>query len=377
MARKLILVALLATGVACADYLIDREPPPPPGTEDGGIVAGDGQLPNGDDAGEVDPQDAGPTLAPDTGLGPVCHTEPREVKLSPLDLMVVLDLSGSMSFEQKWTNVKAAMKSFVNSPQLAHLGVGLQYYPLRLQCRVDAYQQPAVPIGELGGTPDVAPIIAASLDMQQVAGGGGTPMVPMLEGVTAYTKEWLASHPDHKAVVVVATDGVPDSSCTAVTEGLPNSLGNALLVVQESATTDPPVKTFVIGVGKDLTALNQMAQAGGTEKAILVDTSQNADVAFLEALTQVRRNALGCEFEVPVGSTIDSKKGEVRFTPDDGTPTGYFLDVGDRSGCIFGTGWYFDDPQDPKKLILCDETCNIVTQGKTGHLEVVFACVPT
>jgi Mg-chelatase subunit ChlD len=68
---------------------------------------------------------------------------------------------------------------------------------------------------------------------------GGTPTVPMLEGAAAYLKGWLADHPDHRAVLVVATDGMPDQSFTAVTDGLPNSLANVIAVAAEAATSDP------------------------------------------------------------------------------------------------------------------------------------------
>ena len=76
---------------------------------------------------------------------------------------------------------------------------------------------------------------------------------------------------------------------------------------------------------------------------------------------------------------IDPTNAQVRFTPDDKTPTLYFNNVGDRSGCAAEDGWYFDDPVHPTKHILCDETCTTVTQGKTGKLDVEFACkyIPT
>lgn len=369
MNRKTLLLALLTlTGAACADYLIDR-----PGGDlaDGGVrdggVAGDAEW--------VDGPDTGPVHTPDTGFGGVCSAEVKPIKLNPLDLLVVLDVSYSMDYDQKWLSVKSAMKSFVSNPDFKGLGVGLQYFPLRTQCKVDAYQLPAVPIGTLGGAVDVGAIIAGSLDLQQMY--GGTPTVPMLEGTTAYLKQWLADHPDHRAVLVVATDGMPDQSCTAVEEGLPNSLANVIAVAAEAAAAVPAVKTFVIGVGDDLSPLDQLAQAGGTDHALLVNVKQNADVAFLNALTQIRRDALGCEFAVPDLSTIIRDKAQVRFEPDDGSGTQIFPRVEGKGFCGGGEGWYFDDPADPRKLILCNQTCETVTQGKTGVLNVEFACSPT
>jgi len=368
--RNLLLVVLTLGSLACGDYLIDR--PGGSSTGDGGIL--DGAIGDGD-AGWTDRGDAGPVQLPDIGFGGVCASEVKPIKLSPLDLLVVLDVSYSMDYDQKWLAVKSAMKSFVANAEFKGLGVGLQYFPLRAQCNVGGYQVPAVPVGTLGGTVDVGSIVASSLDLQQMY--GGTPTVPMLEGATVYLKGWLEQHPDHRAVLVVATDGMPDQSCTATTFGLPNNMANVIAVAAEAAQSDPPVKTFVIGVGDDLTALDQFAQAGGTGRAILVNARQNADVAFLDALTQIRRDALGCQFAVPGVTTIIRDKAQVRFEPDDGSGTQIFPRVDSRDACGDGEGWFFDDPADPRTLILCDQTCETVTQGKTGVLNVEFACSPT
>ncbi|MGC4118096.1 MAG: VWA domain-containing protein [Myxococcales bacterium] len=368
MKRTLVLVALTLTGAACADYLIDR-----PGG--GGFADTGPRDASVRDGGFADEPDTGPAYVPDTGFGGVCSAEVKPIKLNPLDLLVVLDVSYSMDYDQKWLAVKSAMKSFVSNPDFKGLGVGLQYFPLRTQCKVDAYELPAVPIGTLGAAMDVGEIIKSSLDLQQMS--GGTPTVPMLEGATAYLKGWLRDHPDHRAVLVVATDGMPDQSCTAVTEGLPNSLANVIAVADEAAKGTPSVKTFVIGVGDDLSTLDQFAKAGGTDRALLVNVKQNADVAFLNALTQIRRDALGCEFAVPDLTTIIRDQAQVRFEPDDGSGEQLFPQVDGRDFCGNGQGWYFDDPEDPRKLILCNQTCESVTQGKTGVLNVEFACSPT
>ncbi len=366
--NHLVILALTLTSLACANYVLDADPPIP-GQGDGGWT-GDGSLPTDRD-GSVADRDGSLPSPSDGGLTEVCATEKKTISLSPLDLMVVLDVSYSMDYDQKWVGVKSALKSFVQMKEFEGLGVGMQYFPLRAQCQISAYETPAVNIATL---PGVGPTIAASLDQQQMS--GGTPTVKVMEGATAYTSDWAKKHPTHKSVIVLATDGMPDNVCKGVTQGLPNSLANVLAVTSAAAKADPPVKTFVIGVGKDLDALNRIAEAGGTEKAILVDTAKNADVAFLTALTQIRRSALGCEFAVPPGDRVDKTQGQVRFVLDEG-PEVTFVNVQSREGCVRGNGWYFDDPKAPKTLFFCDDTCTAVTQGKTGQLFVEFGCNPT
>jgi hypothetical protein len=349
---------------ACAEYQVVVQ-------ADGGGGGGGGDggvLDDGGTGGD------GGTLGMDGGIFVSCVDVGGPIVVAPLDLMVLLDVSYSMDYDDKWLSVKSALKSFTTRSDSAGLGIGLQYFPLRAQCRVDAYQAPAVPIGVL---PNNATVIGNSLDLQQMS--GGTPTVQALEGTTAYTKTWLSQHPTHKSVVVMATDGVPDETCAAPTDaGLSNSLDDVLVVARGAATSSPPVKTFVIGVGKSLTALNQIADAGGTTSAILVDTAMNADVAFLAALNQIRHDALGCVFTVPNFPGVQTDHGQVTFAPDDaGSPTITVPSVVDAAHCVNGQGWYFDDPTMPTKLNLCDGTCESITQGQAGQLHVEFECGPT
>ncbi len=355
---KLLFTSLTLAGVACAPYVLRER-------EDAGVEEDAGENPTGllPDGGLLDGGGGGPP--PDAGFE-VCLDQGRKVELSPLDLLVVLDISYSMDYDEKWTAVKSAMKSFVARPEFTGLGVGLQYFPLRTQCSVEAYKAPAVGIGVL---PAVGGVIANSLDLQQMS--GGTPTVQALEGALFYAKGWLSGHPTRKTAIVLATDGVPDGTCAGVASGgLSNSLANVRMVASSGAASSPQVKTFVIGVGKDLSALNDIAVSGGTKAALFVDNTPNADVAFLNALTGIRLAALGCDFSIPVIAVQD--RAQVSFAPDDGSPTLHFSQVTDKAACSGGQGWYLDATA--KQIVLCDATCEAVTQQKTGFLHVEFTC---
>ena len=337
---------------------------------DAGSGAGDGAIRSDGGRG-----DGGQLMLPDLDAGElpggVCADQGREIKITPVDMLVVLDVSYSMDYDLKWVAVKSAMKSFVSRREFDGLGVGLQYFPLRAQCSIGAYQSPAVPFGVL---PEAAQTIAASLDFQQMQ--GGTPTVPVLEGTSRYAKLWATQHPERQAVIVLATDGVPDDTCAAAPDGgLSNSLENVLTVARGAAMESPSIKTFVIGVGKDLVALNRIAVAGGTDKALLVDSRVDADIAFLDALTQVRNSALGCSFEVPYVRSVDPTQARVRFIAND--PRRSFVvprvtPDGCRSGS--GAGWYFEGQKPNTKLILCRPSCEALGNGATGRLYVEFGC---
>ncbi len=258
------------------------------------------------------------------------------------------------------------MKPFISKPQFYGLGIGLQYFPLRAQCSIDAYAMPAVPFGTL---PDATARLEASLDVQQMP--GGTPTVPVLEGTTRYARSWAQNHPGRQTVIVLATDGVPDETCAAAPPGgLSNSLENVKTVASGAAAASPPIRTFVIGVGKDLVALNQIAAAGGTGQALLVDTQINADIAFLDALNTIRNNALGCSFAVPYVKGTDPANAHVRLIAD--TPGHSFVAerVSERATC----GWYFEGTVPNNKVVLCPTSCDAMNNAGAGRLYVEFGC---
>jgi Mg-chelatase subunit ChlD len=304
-----------------------------------------------------------------------CKKVSRTAELPPLDMVLALDTSFSMDFNQKWISVKAALKAFAVDPHFAQVGVGLQYFPVREQCNADDYAIPAVAIAQLSTS---SSDIISSLEQQRMS--GGTPMVPMLTGVISYARSWASKHTDRKTVVVMATDGIPDSTCLSAMPGtLPNTLTNVITVVTDAATGQPSVPVFVIGVGSDLTSLNQIAAAGGTNKAFLVDVNKDVQSDFLAALNDIRRE-LACEYIIPPppsGETaIDFSAVNVVYTA--GSTVETFGNVKDKASCSTAAApdraWYYDDPKKPSKIMLCPDTCKKVQYHDGARIDVMFGC---
>lgn len=298
-----------------------------------------------------------------------CTSVSKQAANVPLDMVIGLDTSFSMDFDDKWTNVKAALESFVTNPSYADLGIGLQFFPIRKQCSVPDYQALAV---ALGPEATVSTPITQALDAQMMA--GGTPTVPLLQGLIGY----LQAHPNpaHKPVIVLATDGVPDDACASPVDGeTPNTLANAIAVTAAAYAATPSISVFVIGVGSELTALNGIAQAGGTGQATLVDTGGNAQQQFLAALDAARRTAIPCDFAIPPDSVVDPSQTNVVYQPA-GAAQQQFVFVDDATGCSQAAmnGWYFDDPSAPTKVILCGGACDMVKADDRGQVNVVFGC---
>jgi hypothetical protein len=88
------------------------------------------------------------------GSGEQCAEEAIGAQVIPLDLVLVLDASGSMNTDvdgrTKWSRVQEALTNFVRDPRSAGLGVGLQVFPFTIEqkpCKNDA------DCGDTGGPP--------------------------------------------------------------------------------------------------------------------------------------------------------------------------------------------------------------------------------
>jgi hypothetical protein len=305
--------------------------------------------------------------------GMVCASQAAKVQALGADLLFLLDTSYSMDFNLKWDSVSKAMLSFVGDSRFDGVGVGLQYFPGRATCDVMDYANLAVPVQPLPGNSSA---LSTSIMAQRMS--GGTPTVPAIQGVLQVATQNATANPNRKQVIVLATDGVPDNSCPADADmgSLPNSIASVVQLVGAAAMQSPPVTTFVVGVGSQLTALDAIAQAGGTQQALLVDTTTDVESAFANALDEIRKKALDCEFAIPPtdpGVVIDYTRVNVTFTEQ---TTQAFVFVGDASGCAQApdTGWYYDNPTNPTKVVLCDQTCQRVRASADGEVDVVFGC---
>jgi hypothetical protein len=270
----------------------------------------------------------------------------------------MFDRSGSMKDDNKWGASSEAMKSFFADGSVSGLEASLQFFPQyegdNLSCDTQPYQAPLVtmqpiPATAFGGAIDGTKLLET------------TPTLPALNGAIAYAKEVQAN--GKKAAVVLITDGEPnhcDSDITSVSKA-----------AQDSAAA---IKTYVIGVGDNLTNLNAIAAAGGTTSAIIVSTSNPGNIAgdLKKALGFIAAAAMTCDYSIPVppnGQTIDPAKVNVRRTPSSGTGTTLTY----NAQCT-GEGWHYDNANNPSRILLCPSTCDGVMKDPGAKIEVFFGC---
>ncbi len=370
------------------------------GAAGNGATAGSGGSSGNGGSGAGTSQDSGLLIdvasPDDSGQlqdGDVCAGSFSQAKPTPLNVMVMFDQSSSMK-GSRWTTVVQALKDFTVAPEAAGIFMALNYFALTRPCQTngdcqsnwgkcgdtkfctfDDYCSPAdyeTPEIEFAELPGAAASIAASLDAHGPE--FNTPTPPALQGAINHAKAWASSHPDEKVVVLLMTDGQPDSITCNIGNG---AMPNVVSIARAGAQGSPAIPTYVIGVGNKVGDLNSVAAAGGTTKAYMVDGAGGSATRqqLLQALNGIRGSALPCSYGIPQpqSGTLDYGKVNVVFTPGGGQPTtiGQVRSAGD---CGASGGWYYDDPTRPTTIQICPTTCQSFRGSAGGSVELQLGC---
>jgi hypothetical protein len=315
------------------------------------------------------------------------------------DAFIMFDQSASMTAmegnQTRWAAVTQATIAFVQSPDSAAIGVGIGYFgraaPGIEDCLVNVYAQPEVPIAVLPGN---AQAIVNSINRHRPL--SETPTAAALTGAIQHAKDWQNRNPMHPVFVLLVTDGEPSVGVSA-----PNPLSTCYNNTQQTvqgtvdaakagASGTPPIKTFVLGVGPQLANLDQIAVAGGTQKAYLISGGNVAD-QVVTALNTIRGTIsrtvtktvtktvpipLDCEWVMPApmgNKDQDPEKVNVNFLS--GGALTKLGKVGSQADCAsFQNGWYYDDPAAPTKIIACPTTCDSIKASTDGKIDILVGC---
>lgn len=341
-------------------------------------VLDNAEVPVGDPRSFQDDGGAGDGGAGDGGAqgdGGACAATNAEAKLTPVDMIVMYDRSGSMgdtnedpSYDpaKKWIPVGEAMKAFFADPQSAGMRAALTFFPtLTNSCDANDYDTPDVPLTDLPSGAFATAIDAADPK-------GDTPSRACVAGAIVQAQAVAAAHPTDETVIVLVTDGDP-YGCGINTA--PQSAAEASLVASDVAAVKATLPTYVIGVGPSVDKINAVATAGGTTAfQVSVGTPTKTTADLIAAFAKIRGELGRCDFDIPAppdGRTLDFDKVNVEVVHP-GKPNETLVYSAD---CASGKGWHFDDPANPKKVLLCDATCDAVKSEAGGKVNVSFGCV--
>jgi hypothetical protein len=241
-------------------------------------------------------------------------------------------------------------------------------------CSLAEYGKLDVEIGELGGQSEA--VVAALAGRQP---DGATPMALAAESALATLQARQASQPQRRAVLVLATDGLP-SGC-----GPAQSVAGVVSRLTNAKAATPSVPTYVVGVfapdeiAEAQAALAAFATAGGTKTPFILTTGDNLSDRLLDALKEIRGQAVACDYGIPrpQAGALDFDKVNVRTTSAGATQELGNVAAADRCSPDKG-GWYYDpapaNGTAPTRLVLCPQSCDRLRGDANARVEVVFGC---
>lgn len=359
------------------------------------------------DAGAADAEDEEPQIFAEAStpkdayniFEAACATAAAGTSTDPVVLEFVLDGSGSMDSDNKWTAAVQALNAVFddflakNDPKVA---VGLIVF--------EDSNDPTNGNGPYPSTIDVYPQLvnasqhtALTNRINNTNASGGTPTYTALSGGYNTMLNYKAVPPappadQSRKVVILMSDGVPNGGSTEQAQCV-NAAKNALALPSPKG----PIKTFSVGIGPfpgsafsyDPKFMGDLAVAGGTRASPQCNpaatnigqvchfqiTPNGKPLAqlkqeFINALNRIRGIAVGCEFNIvfdeEAGDSIDPTKINVVWT--DGTGKQNVIPQDDADG------WSYDDPTDPKKVILNGQSCGDVSADLGASVQIVIGC---
>ncbi len=343
--------------------------------------------------GDISTFDAGP----DGG----CDGVKAEVELTPVNLIIVVDKSGSMGapgqsqpgdIDKRWNPMVTAFSQFFNTVTSPALKASFTFFPAPCEldlnanggcvCKADEYNpdkvaantNSSVPLTQIFGH---AQTFVSMLNDNQP--NGGTPTIAALQGSYAYASAAQAAAPKGTTYVVLITDGSPgfgycplaDGCADGGAIGVAGCPGNDITTIQSLAQSyaSQGIKTYVFGMG-GIANLDRIATAGGTSLVTInVGDPGTTTQSFINNLNQIPKPVFDCEYPIPPNPDIKLDKVNVFYTNDKSTD-GHL--IYNNPNCARGdnTGWYVSG----NDIVLCQKTCDQLRTDPSSALSVQFNC---
>ena len=328
------------------------------------------------------------------GCSGVAHE--RELGSSPLDIYLVLDRTGSMGEDCDYVagnsppvSSKACYATYaladylINVSPAVDTSLAFNVMSLSNLCDGSDYASALIPQTSLPVASDSS--LVQRISDETFSGGYGTRIAGALRGIANYTANNQTA--GREMIGVLITDG----DANGCEEG-----NSTLAGIIADHLTDTGLRTFIIGMtGATEATLEVLAAAGGADphsdfcgnvgpECHYWNVGNGSGAALASALQAIAEQAvpLPCEVDVtgltaPVGEVLDY--GRVNVTLTEGETVTTIPQVGNAGACpLDQPAWYYDDPNAPTKIFLCQTACDAVSAAGDGaSLNVVAGCTDT
>ncbi len=207
-------------------------------------------------------------MPPDAG-----SNDGGEITCRPLDLFVLVQATAAMDDESSvpgatwWEVITEQLESLFVMPKSAGMRVGLTFIggpAMPVSCEPPDYESLDVPLGEL---PSHASALSSSLEEREVV--GSTALSEAFQGIATVASESAASSLSHITAILFVTNATATACNTSDAVETTAQIAGAVYA--------QGIPTVVAGVGEELTALDQIASAGGTFEAFLFSDPNSAN----------------------------------------------------------------------------------------------------
>jgi uncharacterized protein YegL len=301
-----------------------------------------------------------------------CGMQTSSTIKQPTDVLLVLDRSGSMSFDiaedcccsttctsstgmsmcSNRTNCTPrwpALTSAIDTTMTQATGIewGLKLFSSQTQtgrrqtdgCAVN----PGVEVGIGSGSTS-----AVQTQIANVSADGGTPTANAITTATSYLQ--TVNDPNAK-VILLATDGEPNCKVGA-RDTTTSDVDGATTAIQAALAAG--FKVYVIGIGPSVGDLDNFAKAGGTDHYYPATSASD----LVSALAAISKAVASCTFAMSQ-------------TPPDPSNMAVYLD-GKLIANDPANGWSFGATS--QTVMLNGSACNAITSGAASKVQVLFGC---
>jgi len=290
-------------------------------------------------------------------------SEAAELVPLPADIIVVVDNSGSMTFEA--AEIQDRLNDF--SQQIIDSGIDVHVVLISSYPNQGNGICMDPPLGN-GGCPndDNNPPLFTHVN-QSVSSHNAW------DRVLATHAQWSdAMREESSKHVLVVTDDTSNMSLNDFDTGFLGLDPSYADYLQHSVVCHSNCSSAA-GIGSRY--INLSVQTGGVAADLCDQDFQSVfDVLSTEVIGGTQ---LACEFEIPEppnGEDFDPDKVNVDF--DDGLggtlPIPRVASAAECPGVI--DGWYYDDPAAPTMIVMCPQTCEKVQVAKNGSINIAFGC---
>lgn len=326
----------------------------------------DGENTDIADTGAADDTQSGAAEATDAGGEDtlVCEAQPFAIERDAGRLMILQDLSWSMTLKDRWAEAKEALEGMLADPNLASIEYGFDSFPTDASSGCGVHDSVLVDSG-----PTSRNAVSAQVAAIEVS-NGATPLYCAMKSFLDPSYAPGFSAPDKAHFLLVVSDGQPTcprecgkSNGTPVD---PGDIGELTRQLLEAGT-----KTLAIGFkynfSDDPEYLTQIAGNGGTGYSDYIPANDQNELE--EALKQVAGSVVSCTYSIEA-EEASADPNKVNF---------YFVYDGDETivkyneGCVGGHGWTWTD-DDHDTIELCKDTCDTLKSGTVDELVAKFGC---